>query len=258
MRNFIFSDIHGCLDEFKLLFNSLSAQEDDKLIFVGDLVDKGPDSPGVVKFIRELSTKYDVVLVEGNHENKHRRFRKHLDSDDGIAMKLKGAEELLKITNGLDEDDIEFLNSSVMAYQDKSAGFAVVHAGVTPRLDRLPNKKSKDFTNKEMKYFNQLFFARYINPEGRFVSLGKETEEDDYWAEIYDGRFGKIYFGHQLFMGTDKPREFEYAVGLDLGGVHGGYFCCAEVDQNGNAKYHTQKAHKKYAKTYVERKNERR
>ncbi|MBT7913388.1 serine/threonine protein phosphatase [Candidatus Bathyarchaeota archaeon] len=60
----------------------------------------------------------------------------------------------------------------------------------------------------------------HLLPAGEFVSLGKEEVGDKFWAEMYDGRYGHIYFGHQPFL-RKEPIRFPHATALDLGCVHG-------------------------------------
>jgi Calcineurin-like phosphoesterase len=65
-RLIIVGDVHGCLDELKSLLHLCSyCEENDKLIFVGDLVNKGPSSAGVVKFVRSIGAQ----CVRGNHDD---------------------------------------------------------------------------------------------------------------------------------------------------------------------------------------------
>ena len=65
-RLIIIGDVHGCLDELKLLLKQCNyKKEHDKIILVGDLVNKGPSSAGVVKFVREIG----ATSVRGNHDD---------------------------------------------------------------------------------------------------------------------------------------------------------------------------------------------
>jgi hypothetical protein len=62
----IVGDVHGCLDELKLLLVKCEYQKNiDKLVFVGDLVNKGPYSAEVVKFVRDIGAS----CVRGNHDD---------------------------------------------------------------------------------------------------------------------------------------------------------------------------------------------
>ena len=84
MRYIIIGDVHGMLVELQALIEKVELRPDDCIVFVGDLVDKGPSPEGVVRYVKALSEDYDVVVVEGNHEEKHRRFRKSQN------MEMKG------------------------------------------------------------------------------------------------------------------------------------------------------------------------
>jgi serine/threonine protein phosphatase 1 len=60
-------DIHGCLEQLKQLIDKLP--KDKQLVFLGDYIDRGPDSAGVISFLRALSTERDCVFLSGNHED---------------------------------------------------------------------------------------------------------------------------------------------------------------------------------------------
>jgi hypothetical protein len=59
----LIGDVHGCLTELQALICRIAPGADDTLVFLGDLVDKGPESPGVVRWVRHLSTLYRVVIA---------------------------------------------------------------------------------------------------------------------------------------------------------------------------------------------------
>ncbi len=48
-KTYIIGDVHGCIDEFQELIQHLAPASDDQLIFIGDLIDRGPNSPAVVR-----------------------------------------------------------------------------------------------------------------------------------------------------------------------------------------------------------------
>ena len=64
------------------LIGSIDPGSDDRLVLLGDLVDRGPDSLGVTEYARELSEELGprFALLLGNHEDKHLRFRRHRES----------------------------------------------------------------------------------------------------------------------------------------------------------------------------------
>ena len=93
MRHIIIGDIHGCIDELKMLIQKLELQQDDHLYFIGDLIDRGPDSVGVVKYVKALSEDYAVVLILGNHEEKFLRYLQHLENKTGMENQMSGTSE---------------------------------------------------------------------------------------------------------------------------------------------------------------------
>jgi len=70
MRTLIIGDIHGCYDELRDLFDAVALAADDRVVSVGDLVDRGPQPGEVVRWFRERA---GAVVIMGNHERKHVR-----------------------------------------------------------------------------------------------------------------------------------------------------------------------------------------
>ncbi len=68
MRRFVIGDVHGCAKALRTLVETIAPKGDDELIFVGDYVDRGPDSRGVVDQVIELKDQCRVVALRGNHE----------------------------------------------------------------------------------------------------------------------------------------------------------------------------------------------
>lgn len=75
MQTLVIGDIHGCYDEFQALLDKAGLTEGDAIISVGDCVDRGPDTPAVLRFFQE---KPNALLIMGNHERKHVRADRHL------------------------------------------------------------------------------------------------------------------------------------------------------------------------------------
>ncbi len=92
-RHVFIGDVHGCIMELNLLLEKISLKETDILVFIGDLIDKGPDSVSVVKRFTTLKYKYDVKLILGNHEEKFLRYLKHIENGTGKEKEMKGTEE---------------------------------------------------------------------------------------------------------------------------------------------------------------------
>ena len=69
MRKFAISDIHGCRKSFEALLDKIAFAQSDELYLLGDYIDRGPDSKGVIDFIWRLQeSDYQVYCLKGNHE----------------------------------------------------------------------------------------------------------------------------------------------------------------------------------------------
>jgi serine/threonine protein phosphatase 1 len=103
---YVVGDVHGCADELDELLELLSPTDDELLVFVGDLVNKGPDSEAVVETVREME---NAVSVRGNNEQK---------VVDG------------KAEPGLSTESVGFIESTpVVVSWDSNV---VVHGGISP------------------------------------------------------------------------------------------------------------------------------
>lgn len=246
-RHIIIGDVHGCLTELQALIQRIAPQPDDTFVFLGDLVDKGPESPAVVRWVRHFSEVYHVVLIEGNHEEKHRRWRQHTRQGSPIADTMTGTERMAALTEALSAEDIAFLETGRLYFHMPQYHALAVHAGVPPGIETLPTEPREiaAYPRKQRDIYKQMLRVRFISPEGKIRHLGHEIEGDRYWAEFYDGRLGTVYFGHQVFM-TPAPVAFAHAIGLDLGAVHGG-FLAAAVLSDGGVTYILEPARQVYA-----------
>ena len=61
-------DIHGQRDQLAKLLGDLPLEAGDRLVFIGDYVDRGPDPKGVVDVLLELRARYECIFLIGNHE----------------------------------------------------------------------------------------------------------------------------------------------------------------------------------------------
>lgn len=246
-RSILIGDVHGCLVELQALIHRIAPRPDDTFVFLGDLVDKGPDSPAVVRWVRHLATCYRVVLIEGNHEEKHRRWRQHMRLGSPFAHTMTGTQQIAAITQAMSADDIAFLETGRLYFRLPQYHALAVHAGVPPAIASLPEDASEidTYARKQRDLYMKMQRIRFVSPEGKILQLGHETARDRYWAEGYDGRLGTVYFGHQVFR-APAPVVFPHAVGLDLGAVHGGYLAAAILSEHGVA-YRVEPARWAYA-----------
>ena len=233
MRKIIIGDVHGCLDELKALINQLELNSGDSLFFIGDLIDKGPDSVGVVKYVFELSKIYPVVLILGNHEEKFLRYMQHkIDNPKAIeSMKIPPDFEIL--AKNLKEDEVNFLKQSYYTFNIKEQNILLLHGGITGNcmLDLSTNFQYHTHTSKQFKGLDLITKTRHLDISGKFVSLGQENEHTQFWAETYDGKHGKVIFGHDTFM-QSMPKYFPNAIGIDTGCVFGQHLMALIISNN--------------------------
>jgi serine/threonine protein phosphatase 1 len=233
-RHILIGDVHGCLTELQALIHRIAPQPDDTFVFLGDLIDKGPESPGVVRWVRHFAEAHRVILIEGNHEEKHRRWRRHQRQGSPIADTMTGTERMAALTQALSAADIAFLETGRLYFHMPQYQALAVHAGVPPAIETLPAdpREIAAYPRKQRDIYMQMLRIRFVSAEGKIRHLGDEVEGDRYWATFYDGRLGTVYFGHQVFM-TPAPVVFAHAVGLDLGAVHGGFLAAAVLSDGG-------------------------
>ena len=224
MRHIFIGDIHGMLSSLNSLLEMLDLQQDDVIVFVGDLLDKGPDSAGVVRRVRSLADSHNVILVKGNHEDTHARYRKHLKSNINIAKQMAANKpEIAVINDQLSSDDVAFLDTAVLFHRIPGLNVTVVHGGICGNIKQLPDsvKDMPALSGKLRKALKLVMFTRHVNADtGHFVGLGQERDVDPFWADVYDGRYGHVIFGHQPFV--DGVKIFNHATGIDSGAVQGG------------------------------------
>ena len=133
MRTIIIGDVHGCSGLLDLLLKKTAPQEKkDRLIFLGDLFDRGPDSWQIFQRVKELAAQFgeDFVLLRGNHEdyllNPHLGFmERRLWDRVGRQATVKS----FQLHQARMEDAKPFIESQVKLYYT-GEGFQCVHAGI--------------------------------------------------------------------------------------------------------------------------------
>lgn len=229
MRELVIGDVHGCIEELDALLARVAPAADDRVVFTGDLIDKGPDPLAVVRRARALP---GAVLVEGNHEDRLRRFLVHADRerDGGKAPPIPDADSLRDLAARLDGADREFL-ARARLWHRLDNGILVVHGGIEPRMRALPDHAEVAALswNRQRPYRTMQRVRRIDRATGRMVALdAARPDRHPFWAEVYDGRFGHVLFGHAATLAR-APQRFPHATGIDLGCVYGGALCAAVV-----------------------------
>lgn len=186
-RTLIVGDVHGCLDELRALVKACDYRNGDRLLFVGDLVAKGPDSQGVVQFARE----HAASCVLGNHEAHVLKFRNG---------KTPGPNHL-KVAQSLTEADWLYLEELPLHFVLEPFNTVVVHAGLVPGVALEKQSREHQLTLRSFDGDDQ--------PTSRVVGAP--------WASRWPGP-QRIVFGHDAIRGLQK---YPHALGLDTGCVYG-------------------------------------
>ena len=131
-------DIHGCLAQFDALLSAVELRPEDHLILLGDYVDRGPDSAGVLRRIIDLTQSHKVTALRGNHEELMLLARRGPESLD-IWRYFGGQTALNSYRNGGTLHDVphehwEFLEKKTVSYLETTTHI-FVHAGADPHFD---------------------------------------------------------------------------------------------------------------------------
>jgi diadenosine tetraphosphatase ApaH/serine/threonine PP2A family protein phosphatase len=225
-RTIIIGDVHGCLEEFDELVLLLDVRAGDVVISLGDLVDKGPCSLGVLRRYRELATASPEIwkVISGNHEEKAVRLHE-------LGKTSKWDEEWLKEATA---KDWAFMADMPLLLRPLE-GVLCVHGGVYPSffkkydsIGEVPATWRKG-GGKRIDRMRKFLRVRHVDAEGDFVSLDDTQPEHPHWSSVYDGREGRIYFGHDP-QPSGFPLLTEHAVGIDTGCVFGGTLTAAILE----------------------------
>ena len=212
MTSFVIGDIHGCADELRYLIDGLPVRPDDEIIFLGDYIDRGPDSCGVVSFLIKLKdqlTENRLVFLKGNHEDMLLSYLK-LSGQHGKMFLLNGGNATVesygvsaeisspdRLSAAIPPDHLAFYQALVNWYVTEP--YFCVHAGVNP-LKTLPEQ-----TDEELLWIRHPFLSSsHVLPY-------------------------TILFGHtpQHSVLYDLP----YKIGLDTGLVYGNMLTCFDTDE---------------------------
>jgi hypothetical protein len=200
-RTLVVGDIHGCADELKELVGKAGWVPGERLVLVGDLVAKGPDSQGVIAFARESG----ALAVLGNHDAHVLRLREVQRGRARADGKPRPEhQQVLETLAAADWAYLEALPLWLRLGPERSGDpdTVVVHAGVVPGV--AIEKQERE----------HLLTLRSITNEGEPTKKAKGMP----WASRWRGP-ERIVFGHDAVRGL---QEYAYATGLDTGCVYGG------------------------------------
>jgi len=129
MRRFVIGDIHGCSKALRTLIEAIEPTAEDELIFLGDYIDRGPDSKDVVDQILQLKQRCQVKALRGNHEIMLVGVALH-GLEDEIWLENGGSTTVASYGGKLDkipESHLDFFQQLLAYYETDDAIF--VHAG---------------------------------------------------------------------------------------------------------------------------------
>ncbi len=213
----IVGDIHGCASELRTLLGDLGYvlrydsggravgarhPEGRTAAFVGDLVDRGPDTPGVLRLVMGMVGDGDALCVPGNHENKLVRALRgrNVQLTHGLPESL---EQLAAETDEFRKQAEEFMYGLVSHYVLDGGRLVIAHAGL-----------------------KEAYHGRASGRVRQFALYGDSTgETDEYglpvrypWARDYRGRATVVY-GHTPVV---EPAWENNTLCIDTGCVFGG------------------------------------
>ena len=235
------------------MLGRLEHQPEDHIIFVGDLIHRGPDSGRVVKTVKELAERRRVTIVEGNHEEKHRRWRKAVA--EGRDGKMRHVEHYPIAEAEMKAAGVQgWLDQPLPIYvRLPEYNSVVIHGGLMPEQELPATKEELEaLSGKKLKSLKKILRVRHVSPEGKMVKLGDKTNDDVFWPKLYDGRFGHVYFGHHPFAHDAEPRDFGVATSLDLGCVFGGRLVAAVLNGDAEPEFVTVEALDTYSEEWTE------
>ena len=188
-------DIHGCHVEFAEMLEQLDLQVEDRLVLLGDLVNRGPDSVKVIDLARGARS----ISLLGNHELRLLKFRK---TGDRKYMK----ERDLETFDMLRPDDWAYLEAMPLTFEEPELTTVFVHGGFLPG-EPWQRQSAEVVTRIQV-------VDRDGNPRKRAAAPDAPS-----WADLWGGPPYVVY-GH-----TPRPEVYKlkWSIGIDTGCVLGGH-----------------------------------
>ncbi|MDX6305892.1 MAG: hypothetical protein QOI77_2861 [Blastocatellia bacterium] len=198
-RTIVIGDIHGCFEELQDLLRVLELRTEDRVIAVGDLIVKGPQSREVLdRFIED--DRFSAVI--GNHD---RAIRQHWR---GEPLRLTKEQKVTVAELDSDRERYSVYLRS-LPFTINLGSHLIVHAGVRPGVP-LRRQMSSDLT------------------EIRTMGVNPSSRKGVPWFDVYRGR-RVVLFGHWP---AKAPRVARRALGLDTGCVYGGRLTAYIIELN--------------------------
>lgn len=189
-RTLIVGDVHGCREELEALLAATGFRPgEDRLVFVGDVMVRGPDSPGALAIAKE----YGATVVRGNHEAKLLA---------GRAGTTRLGPEHERVAQALSADDWRAIEAMPLWLDLPEHGVRIVHAGVVPGIAIADTP------------LDALLRMRTLDAQGHWSD---KRDGGDLWGTRYMGP-PHVVFGHNA---RPEPQFHAWATGIDTGCVYG-------------------------------------
>lgn len=210
----IIGDVHGCGDELEELLDLLGYQRDlsnawlwrhpegRRAIFLGDLVDRGPRTPDVLRIAMAMTAAGTALCVPGNHDDKLKRALqgKRVQLRHGLEQSM---EQLERETPEFREAALRFLDGLISHYVLDGGRLVVAHGGLKERMQGRASGQVRDF-------------ALYGETTGETDEFGLPVRAD--WAARYRGS-AQVVYGHTPVY---EPEWVNRTINIDTGCVFGG------------------------------------
>jgi len=228
MKTIVIGDTHGCRNELEMLVDKAGYQRGiDRLILAGDMVDRGPDSLGIIRYAMSIGAE----AVCGNHDNKLLRRAKHVEkarNNPKYVNPMRENPEQEYLISQLSTVELDWLASLPYHIKLEKHNAVVAHAGIVPGI---PFEKQKD---------EAYMMVRYIdNDSGKMKHMVmpgyQQPENSHYWADSYMGTVDVI-FGHNV-VSLDDIKVWQNSnggrcFGIDTGCVFGGRLTALVLQEN--------------------------
>ena len=185
-------DIHGCLDQLNALMDQVVPTVSDQVVFLGDYVDRGPASAGVIDYLLEFRATFPAtVFLRGNHEQM---FTDYLKGHDPTVFLMNGGLKTLSSYQDSGQWPIPsshrtFLEELSNCYETED--FIFVHAGLRPGI---PLSKQD---NSDLLWIRREFISSNYD-WGKTVVYGHTPLEEPFLAESRMGLDTGCVYGRQL------------------------------------------------------------
>lgn len=217
----VIGDVHGCLDELRALVAKLRGEGVEHIWHLGDLVDRGPDSGGVVRFCMEEG----IGGVMGNHESTI------LALYPGVKSGAKKASpDKTRTISQLGDEEKRYLEALPLLHVFDDLKVVLVHAGLEPRLpvwkSRLPmhhffGSQTHNVCHLQLVHPDFPGQTRWWGYDPKNDVPEEENRRQGWvrWYELYDEPY-TVAYGHSVFYGA--PFQHGRTFGIDTGCVFGG------------------------------------